>query len=172
MTASPELPTVRWISEARFNRHVSGADFDHHYGGLWGPRHDQRLSLRLAAGATAGVLYAYDPLWDEYAVLQPGAAQIDVEAAFARIVKWNGPAGVDVSELAQHLETVTRASEPCSDQRDVPLHYELTPAGREALDAPLARSVNRTATYVRNNPPPPPLAPSIDGSATRREIEL
>jgi hypothetical protein len=138
MTASPELPAVRWISAARFDRHVSEAGFDHEYGELWGPRHDQRVSLRLAAGATAGVLYAYDPLWDEYAVLHPDAEQVDVEAAFARIVKWNGPAGVDVSELAQHLETVTRASEPCSDQPDVPLDYELTASGREALDAAMA----------------------------------
>jgi hypothetical protein len=135
MTASPELPAVRWISGARFDRHVGAAGFDHEYGAVWGPRHDQRVSLRLAGGATSGLLYAYDPLWDEYAILQPDAAQVDVEAAFARIVKWNGPAGVDVSELAHHLEAVTRAGEPRSDQVDVPLHYELTPSGREALDA-------------------------------------
>jgi hypothetical protein len=135
MAASPELPTVWWISKARFNRYVSGAGFDHEYGAVWGPRHDQRVSLRLAAGATSGVLYAYDPLWDEYAILQPDAAQVDVEAAYARIVKWNGPTGVDLSELARHLEAITHASAPRSDQVDVPLHYELTPAGREALDA-------------------------------------
>jgi hypothetical protein len=150
MTASPELPTVRWISEARFDRHVSAAGFDRHYGALWGPRHDQRVSLRLAAGATAGLLYAYDPLWDEYAILQPNAAQAHVEAAFARIVKWNGRTGVDVSELARHLEALTHASEPRSDPLDVPLHYELTPAGREALDA--AKTVSGAACAPETTP--------------------
>jgi hypothetical protein len=150
MTASPELPAVRWITDARFNRHVGRAGFDHHYGELWGPRHDQRVSLRLAADATSGVLYAYDPLWDEYAILHPGAAQVDVEAVFARIVKWNGPAGVDVSELARHLEAVTHAGEPRSDQVDVPLDYELTPAGREALDA--AESVVDAACAPETTP--------------------
>jgi len=172
VTTSPELPALVWMSDARFNGDAGEHGFDHEDGALWGPRHDQRVSLRLAAGATAGVLYAYDPLWDEYAILHPDAEQAHVEAAYARIMKWNGPAGVDVSELAHHLEAITRASQPRRDPLDIPIDYELTPSGRAALGAPLTPSVNRTANYMRDNPPPSPLAPSIDALATQRDIEL
>jgi hypothetical protein len=135
MSTSAELHRLRWMSDARFNIGTGIQATDHDYGALWGPRHDQRVSLHLANGTTTGVLYVYDPLWDEYAILHPCAEQADVEAAFARVVKWNGFAGVDVTEIAQHIEAITDAGAPRSDPLDAPIDYELTPAGRQLLDA-------------------------------------
>jgi hypothetical protein len=139
MTTSAELHRLRWMSDARFNTGTGLQGTDHDYGAVWGARHDQRVSLRLVASSTAGVLYVYDPLWDEYAILHPCAEQADVEAAFARVVKWNGPAGVDVTEIAQHIEAITDAGAPRSDLLAAPIDYELTPAGRQLLDAARAR---------------------------------
>jgi hypothetical protein len=62
------------------------AGLDHDYGMRWGPRGDQRISLRLQEDASIGMLYAYDPTWDEYAVLSRGASRAAVEAAFADAV--------------------------------------------------------------------------------------
>ena len=49
-----------------------------------GPRSNQRISLRLDGdAATHGLLYAYDPTWQEYAVLSPAASRAAVDRAFA-----------------------------------------------------------------------------------------
>jgi hypothetical protein len=50
----------------------------------WGSNDDQRVSLRLEDGDETGLLYVYDPTWDEYAVLGTGLRLAVVENAFAR----------------------------------------------------------------------------------------
>jgi hypothetical protein len=50
----------------------------------WGERREQRISLRHLPGTNRGLLYAYDPTWDEYAVLAHDVPAPAVEAAFAQ----------------------------------------------------------------------------------------
>ena len=52
----------------------------------WGAAGDQRISLRHPPGADSGLLYAYDPTWDEYAVLSRAASVQAVQAAFTQAV--------------------------------------------------------------------------------------
>ena len=61
---------------------VPGIDRD--FGMRWGDRGDRRISLRRTPDATSGLLYAYDPLWDEYAVMGRDVPTAAVEAAFAQ----------------------------------------------------------------------------------------
>ena len=60
---------------------------DHDYGMRWGSSHDQRVSLRHLVAADRGLLYVYDPTWDEYAVLIRDIPVAAVEAAFTRAVQ-------------------------------------------------------------------------------------
>jgi hypothetical protein len=64
-----------------------GIDVD--FGMRWGERCDQRISLRRVSGAIHGLLYAYDPTWDEYAVIAAQARVADVEATFHQAVGMN-----------------------------------------------------------------------------------
>jgi hypothetical protein len=80
--------TLRWIGPREFNSrygHVPG--IDHDYGFLWGPRRDERISLRIKSGQEEGLLYVYDRTWDEYAVLSGSANRIAVDKAYARAVQ-------------------------------------------------------------------------------------
>lgn len=84
--AAPDASAqLAWIGpkgfEARWG-HLPG--MHHDYGFRWGPRGEQRISLRLPEGADSGLLYVYDPTWDQYAVLSTSAARDTVEAAFHR----------------------------------------------------------------------------------------
>lgn len=76
---------LEWIGpqafDARFGD-VPGIDRD--FGMRWGDRGDRRISLRRTPDATSGLLYAYDPLWDEYAVMGRDVPTAAVEAAFAQ----------------------------------------------------------------------------------------
>ena len=79
-----------WLGPLAF-RAQHGSDgvhhgIDHDYGMRWGAAGDQRISLRHPLGADSGQLFAYDPTWDEYAVLSRAATVQAVQAAFAHAV--------------------------------------------------------------------------------------
>lgn len=84
LTAPPK-PSIEWVGPKAFDtqhRNIRGVDRD--YGMRWGPRGNQRISLRLDGDqATDGLLYAYDPTWQEYAVLSTSAPRPAVDRAFA-----------------------------------------------------------------------------------------
>jgi hypothetical protein len=111
-----------WISPARFDAVHGAAGLDQDFGFLWGPRADQRVSLRLQPGAQHGaqhgVLYAHDPLWDEYLILDPSVTRDEVTDAFRDVVNRRGDRGVPVGVLAdavrqRQLELLlAAASEP------------------------------------------------------------
>lgn len=73
-----------WIGPKEFAaRHgvVSCADRD--FGARWGARGEQRITLRPNPVSGTGLLFAYDPTWDEFAVLATDVTPAAVEAAFA-----------------------------------------------------------------------------------------
>lgn len=82
---TPPKPSIEWVGPKAFDtqhRNIRGVDRD--YGMRWGPRSNQRISLRLDGDeATHGLLYAYDPTWQEYAVLSTSAPRAAVDRAFA-----------------------------------------------------------------------------------------
>ncbi len=78
---------LAWMGPAAFHAQFPPAGLDHDFGMRWGANGDQRLSLRLPAGRDDGLLYAYDPKWDEYAVLCRHASTAAVEGAFARALQ-------------------------------------------------------------------------------------
>lgn len=83
-------PTLTWVGPRAFETaygHLPGAD--EHFGTTWGPQATQRISLRRTPGADAGLLYAYDPLWDEYAVLATHAT-VDAVRATVEQAKASG----------------------------------------------------------------------------------
>jgi hypothetical protein len=92
-----------WISPARFDAVHGAAGLDQDFGFLWGPRADQRVSLRLQPDAEQGVLYAYDRLWDEYLILDPSATRAAVADAFAEVFNRHGHRGVPVDVLADEV---------------------------------------------------------------------
>jgi hypothetical protein len=107
-----------WISPARFDALHGAVGVDYDFGFMWGPRADQRVSLRLQPGARQGVLYAYDRLWDEYLILDPSTTLAAVTDAFGEVVNRHSHRGVPVDVLAdvvrqRQLEPVlATASEP------------------------------------------------------------
>ena len=82
---------LAWMGPAAFHAQFPPADLDHDFGMRWGANGNQRLSLRLPAGRDHGLLYAYDPTWDEYAVLCRNASSAAVEGAFARALQSDIP---------------------------------------------------------------------------------
>lgn len=79
-----------WLGPAAFAAQygsVPGIDDD--YGMRWGAGGDQRISLRHPVAGDRGLLYAYDPTWDEYAVLCRDATVQAVKFAFARAAETN-----------------------------------------------------------------------------------
>lgn len=77
--------TIEWVGPMAFDsQHHTLRGIDRDYGMRWGQRSNQRISLRLdGETATHGLLYAYDPTWQEYAVLSPSASRAAVDRAFA-----------------------------------------------------------------------------------------
>jgi hypothetical protein len=73
-----------WIGPKAFQAGNANAGVDHHFGMRWGERREQRISLRQLPGAERGLLYAYDPTWDEYAVLLRDVPKAAAEAAFSQ----------------------------------------------------------------------------------------
>jgi len=87
---------------------------DHDYGMRWGPAGEQRISLRHPVAGDRGLLYAYDPTWDEYAVLSQDATAAAVRAAFTQAVGTNIHMSItDFAVLvAHHQTTPTLAPQP------------------------------------------------------------
>ena len=78
-------PALEWrgpVSFARAHAAVPGIERD--FGSRWGSNGDQRVSLRVEVGSDTGLLYVYDPTWDEYAVIGSDVPLAAVENAFAR----------------------------------------------------------------------------------------
>jgi len=79
---------LTWMGPATFHAQFHAAPgLDHDFGMRWGTNGDQRLSLRVPVGGDRGLLYAYDPTWDEYAILIHEASTAAVEVAFARALQ-------------------------------------------------------------------------------------
>ena len=84
----PPPTSLTWTGPQAFNAafgHLPGIDRD--YGMRWGERHEQRISLRRTADTNEGLLYAYDPTWDEYAVISTHAPADAVESSFTRALQ-------------------------------------------------------------------------------------
>jgi hypothetical protein len=89
-------PVLEWRGPVAFSRvHGTVPGIDHDFGMRWGHSRDQRVSLRLEFGASAGLLYAFDPTWDEYAVIGTGLELAPVQAAFACALKLGEPLAVE-----------------------------------------------------------------------------
>ena len=87
-----------WISQASFDHHYGAADID--YGTSGGIRENQRVSLRIHPDAQHGVLYAYDPLWNECLVIDDAATRVEVSDAFGQVLTRRGDRGVAVGVFA------------------------------------------------------------------------
>jgi hypothetical protein len=99
-TAGRASHSLTWLGPKGFAAaygEFPGVDVD--FGMRWGERGDQRISLRRVSGATHGLLYAYDPTWDEYAVIATQARVADVEATFHQAVGVN--IHMSVAEFAE-----------------------------------------------------------------------
>lgn len=86
--SDPAPASLTWVGPQAFTAaygHLHGVDRE--YGARWGERHEQRITLRRTATTNEGLLYAYDPTWDEYAVISTRAPADAVEAAFAQAVQ-------------------------------------------------------------------------------------
>ena len=82
-------PVREWrgpVAFARVYGSVPGTDCD--FGMRWGSNRDQRVSLRVELGCEEGLLYVYDPTWDEYAVIDNNVPLAAVKDAFARALQF------------------------------------------------------------------------------------
>lgn len=100
--ASEPTPTGAWISQARFDRLYGASGLDHDFGTMWGPHRNQRVALRLASGSTHGILYVYDPMWDEYTVLDEHATLDEARTAFAVFARDPDFARLGAESVLQH----------------------------------------------------------------------
>ena len=76
---------LEWRGPEAFARaHGAACGVDHHFGTSWGANRDQQVCLRVQSGANAGLLYVYDPTWDEYAVVDPDIPLAAVQEAVER----------------------------------------------------------------------------------------
>jgi hypothetical protein len=106
-------PQDLWISPARFRLATSGVDGGEvDYGFFWGTRENQRVSLRLHGTGSAGVLYAYDALWDEYRILATDIARREAAAAVAEVAEILGTQGISVDVLAQTVQDRLSRAQP------------------------------------------------------------
>jgi hypothetical protein len=101
--ASEQPPTGEWMSRARFEQEYGPVGLDHAFGVMWGPHRNQRVSLRIAHEQSHGVLYVYDPVWDEYNVLDHTVTIDEARRAFDTVVGTVGYRGIGVDALADAL---------------------------------------------------------------------
>jgi len=85
-----------WIGQARFDQRYGATGLDQDFGMHWGPHGNQRVSLRIAPDASHGLLYVYDPLWNEYDVLDGSVMLEEARAAFDWVSRRSGSIGVGV----------------------------------------------------------------------------
>ena len=78
-----------WVGPQAFEAMAGQPGTDRDFGMRWGERREQRITLRCIPGESRGLLYAYDPLWDEYAVLATQVPAAAVEAAFTQALDIN-----------------------------------------------------------------------------------
>ena len=76
--------TLEWIGAPAFHRAHSDKGLDLDLGMRWGERQSVRISLRRKPGDTVGLLYAYDWIWDECAVLADSISIAAAQHAFNR----------------------------------------------------------------------------------------
>lgn len=116
---TPPKPSLEWVGPKAFDtqhHNIRGVDRD--YGMRWGPRSNQRISLRLDGDdATHGLLYAYDPTWQEYAVLSTSASRAAVDRAFAHATDTDIHMPIEtfaqlVSSYGAALESAARTPAP------------------------------------------------------------
>ncbi|GAA2147794.1 hypothetical protein FHX52_3004 [Humibacillus xanthopallidus] len=118
---------LAWVGPRAFAaRFGSAPNIDHDYGHTWGPRSDQRVSLRITDGADTGLLYVHDPTWDEYAVLAESADHSAVTRAFAAL-EADGRSGNRHLEPRRFAQLVNDAAgRPAPDHRAAaPVRAEL-----------------------------------------------
>jgi hypothetical protein len=89
-----------WISQARFDQHYGAAGIDIDYGTCWGVRENQRVSLRIRPDAGHGVVYAYDPLWNECLVIADVATWAEVSDAVQAVLTRRGDRRVALGVVA------------------------------------------------------------------------
>ena len=96
--------TLEWVGPKAFHAlHGDPATIDIPYGSTWGDRRDTSLTFRRRPGEHAGLLFAHDRTWDEYAVLAADVPELDVEAACTGAYRTTGPVTVE------HFATLVRA---------------------------------------------------------------
>ena len=77
-------PALEWRGPVAFARaHAAVPGIERDFGSRWGSNGDQRVSLRVEVGSDTGLLYVYDPTWDEYAVIGSDVPLAAVENALA-----------------------------------------------------------------------------------------
>ncbi len=110
---------LEWVGRKAFDArygHIPGLDYD--FGMRWGPGGNQRLSFRrdpqpgnadhspaehaLADQSTVGMLYAYDPTWDEYALLSSRIPETTVQFVVFEALRRD--AHLPVEDLPRLLE--------------------------------------------------------------------
>lgn len=90
--AGPPHPAAQaaleWLGPKAFDaRYGEIPGIDHDYGMRWGASGNQRISFRRPTGATEGMLYAYDPTWDEYALIARHVPVNVVSSAFVEALR-------------------------------------------------------------------------------------
>ena len=107
-------PVLEWRGPVAFSKaYGSVPGIDHDFGMRWGSNRDQRVSLRVELGGDEGLLYAYDPTWDEYAVIGTDVPLAAVKDAFARALQVGDQLALqDFVSLVPDLPTVRMSAEP------------------------------------------------------------
>ena len=112
--AATSVPVLEWRGPVAFARAYGAVPgIDHDFGRRWGSNDDQRVSLRLEDGDETGLLYVYDPTWDEYAVIGSDVPLAAVEDAFARTARLGEhPPAADVVTLLPNVDADRRSPGP------------------------------------------------------------
>ena len=108
------VSVLEWIGPVAFARAYGAVPgIDHDFGARWGYNGDQRVSLHTEVGTDAGLLYVYDPTWDEYAVIGTHVPLVAVENAFARALQLGEHMAVeDFVALLPHVSAARPSSGP------------------------------------------------------------
>ena len=107
-------PVLEWRGPVAFSKaYGSLPGIDHDFGRRWGSNRDQRISLRVEPGCGEGLLYVYDPTWDEYAVIGTDVPLAAVKDAFARALQVGDQLALqDFVSLVPDLPTVRTSPGP------------------------------------------------------------